>query len=78
MFGCISITKPIVIPPFETMKVKGNIRVKGHLMMVHVMVETSIRTYSDNVLTACAFVVVLRFMAPPAQALGLHNSILSL
>ena len=47
--------KQIVVLPFKTIEVKGNNRVKGHSMRVHVMVEPPMGTYSDNIVTACIY-----------------------
>ena len=37
--GAVCTTQKVMIPPFQTMTVKGNAGVKGHCMKVHVLTE---------------------------------------
>ena len=40
--GAVCTTQKVMIPPFQTMTIKGNAGVKGHCMKVHVLMEPAL------------------------------------
>ena len=53
--GPVAASKAIIVPPFETIKVQGITKIRGHVKGVHVMTEAPEKEYSNSVLTTRAY-----------------------
>ena len=55
MKGKVTVHKQIVIPSFETVRMKEKTRIRGHSKKVHVVTKPSVRLFSENILTQAMY-----------------------